>query len=105
MAEVFRARMTGDGSAEHVALKRVHAHLLREPQARALFEREATLSAALHHPNIVGVRAIGEDEHGPYLALELVEGAPLSAVVAGLRARDRVAPLAAALSIALDLAN
>lgn len=46
------------------------------------FRVEAVNSAALQHPNIVTVHDFGEGEHSAFLVMELIEGKPLSAVIA-----------------------
>jgi serine/threonine protein kinase len=54
---------------------------LRKKQRRR-FEREARALAALSHPNIVSVIDYGVADHVPYLVMELLEGKPLSQVIA-----------------------
>ncbi len=69
--------------AEHLKLKRqVAVKLLQSEYAendllRKRFEREATALAALSHPHIITVTDYGISEHGPFLAMELVEGKTL----------------------------
>ena len=46
-------------------------------RARARFDREMRLTAAVRHPNVVAVHDWGHDSGGPYLVLELVEGRTL----------------------------
>ncbi|MEO7269528.1 MAG: serine/threonine-protein kinase [Knoellia sp.] len=46
------------------------------------FRVEAVNSAALQHPNIVTVHDFGEGENSAFLVMELIEGKPLSAVIA-----------------------
>jgi len=46
------------------------------------FQREAEISARLNHPNIVTVHDVGEDpESGPFLAMEFIDGLPLSELI------------------------
>lgn len=46
------------------------------------FQREAEISARLNHPNIVTVHDVGEDPlAGPFLAMEFVDGLPLSDLI------------------------
>ena len=48
----------------------------------ARFQREAEVSARLNHPNIVTVHDVGQDpQAGPFLAMEFVDGAPLSDLI------------------------
>ncbi|HLM71099.1 MAG TPA: serine/threonine-protein kinase, partial [Polyangiaceae bacterium] len=46
-------------------------------RAVARMLREARAAAALSHPNAVGIYDVGEHDGTPYLAMELIEGAPL----------------------------
>lgn len=76
MAVVWKARdRTLDRS---VAIKRLLPHLGSDPAAAARFQREARAAAALRHPGIVTVYDTGEDDEGPYIVLELVEGRTLA---------------------------
>jgi serine/threonine-protein kinase len=72
MASVWRATDTVLG--RDVAVKRLHAGLLADEEHAERFRREALLVARLSHPNLVHLLDRGEDAHGPYLVMELVEG-------------------------------
>lgn len=50
------------------------------------FKNEAQAAAHLHHSNIVPVHAVGCDRGLHFYAMQLIDGLPLSAVVAQLRA-------------------
>ncbi|HEX6244289.1 MAG TPA: protein kinase, partial [Polyangiales bacterium] len=74
MGEVFRAVDTVLGRA--VAVKVVHAV---EPRKRKevteSFLREARISAAIAHPNVVQILDFGvHEEFAPYIVMELLEG-------------------------------
>lgn len=85
MASVWRAR---DRRLDReIALKRPLPHLAADAEAVARFEREARAAAALNHPNVVTVYDAGEDDEGPWLAMELVHGVSLRHVL------DRRGPL------------
>lgn len=64
-----------------VALKFLPTHLTENADAVARFEREAQAAAALKHPNIVTIYAVGEFEGHVYLCMEHVEGDDLSVVL------------------------
>ena len=69
-------------------------------------EREARVAARLNHPAIVSLYEIGADDIAVYLVSELVEGAPLSELIARDRLSDRdVARIGAAMFEALAHAH
>ena len=78
-----------------VALKVLMADLESDPETRARFYREAQATARLLHPNIVTVYDAGEDQGRSYIAMQLLEGAPLPTYLKR--------PEAAALDRKLDL--
>ena len=79
MAVVWRAVARGAGRfARPVALKRIHASKGADRHMVKLFEEEARVGAALHHPNIVQILDFGVDDDGDYfLAMEWVDGLDL----------------------------
>ena len=64
--------------ARTVALKLLRPEFADNPSALARFAREARATAALNHPNIVTVHAIGEHRGTHYLAMEYVAGPTLA---------------------------
>jgi tetratricopeptide (TPR) repeat protein len=62
-----------------VGLKVLMADLESDPETRARFHREAKAAARLFHPNIISIFDAGEDEGRSFIAMELLEGAPLRA--------------------------
>jgi serine/threonine protein kinase len=106
MGEVWRARDTVLG--REVALKILKPEYADDPTFRARFEAEARHAAGLHHPGIASVYDYGllEESHTPFLVMELVDGKPMSELLAGgrpfdqARARELVAQVADALAVA-----
>jgi tetratricopeptide (TPR) repeat protein/TolB-like protein len=66
-----------------VALKFLPDELASDAAALARFKREAQTAAALSHANIVTVHEVGQHAGRPFIAMEYVDGAPLSDFVAG----------------------
>jgi|GEM_PF-3879432 len=64
-----------------VALKILRPELAEEPVALERFTREAKAAAALNHPNIVAVHAVGQKGGVPFIAMEYVEGPSLAEVI------------------------
>ncbi len=83
-----------------VALKFLAPHLLRDPDARKRFEREARASAALDHPNICTVHEIDQADGHTFIALAFLDGETLSAKIA-----EGPLEIADARSIAIQLAE
>jgi serine/threonine-protein kinase len=91
MASVWRAHdVTLD---RRVAVKRLHAPHLDDPELSERFRREAQVVARLAHPNLVRLLDGGEEPDGPFLVFELVEGRDLKAIV---RAQGPLDPVMAA---------
>jgi serine/threonine protein kinase/tetratricopeptide (TPR) repeat protein len=64
-----------------VAIKVLPASSFRDETARARLLREARMASRLNHPNICTVHEVGESEGRAFIAMELVDGRPLSDVV------------------------
>ena len=79
MGEVYRAR--DEQLDRDVAVKVLPASSFDDPTARARLVREARAAAALNHPNICTVYEVGEADGQAYIAMELVEGQTLSAML------------------------
>jgi serine/threonine protein kinase len=82
MATVYRARYTaGPGIIKPVVIKRVLDHFAQDPDFVEMFIQEARISVGLNHGNIVQVFDFGQVDGEYYLAMELVDGQPLSALL------------------------
>ena len=89
MGEVYRAR--DERLDRDVAVKVLPSSSFGDPTARARLVREARAAAALNHPNICAVYDVGEADGQAYIAMELVEGQTLSAMlIAGPLSADLV---------------
>lgn len=100
MADVYLARAAGDAGRERtVALKVLHPHLARRPEAVTHFLDEARLASRLDHPNIVAVHDLGRAGDEYFIAMEYVDGADLERLLRAQRERGAQVPLAVALTI------
>ena len=79
MGEVYRARDPRLG--REIAIKVLPSESLQDRDRLRRFVAEAKAASALNHPNILTVHDIGEDENGPYMVTELVEGRTLRALI------------------------
>jgi serine/threonine protein kinase len=79
LGEVWR----GEREGTVAAVKRLHTHLARIPEARELFATEQRLATELpRHPGVVHALEAGDVDGRPYLAMELVAGVDLRRLVA-----------------------
>src|SRR6478752_3877327 len=85
MGEVYRARDPRLG--RDVAIKVLPSAFSADIDRLHRFEQEARAAAALNHPNILAVYAIGTDGGAPFIVSELLEGETL-------RERARGGPVA-----------
>ena len=81
MGVVYRAH--DEQLDRDVAIKVLPAGAFRDPSARARLLREARTASKLNHPHICTIHEVGEADGQAYIAMELVEGQPLSARLAG----------------------
>src|ERR1700760_3006407 len=91
MGVVYRATQLDLGRV--VALKLIAPDALDDAAARARFVSEARHAAAIEHPNVVPIHAVGEADGVAYFAMRLVDGDDLRTRV---RRDGPLAPAAAA---------
>jgi serine/threonine protein kinase len=80
---VYRAHDTVFEVPRAVCIKRL-AHPLDPGVTRAL-RGEARLLSSVRHSNVVTLLGVGEEQGGPFLVLELIDGPNLAELVRGLR--------------------
>src|SRR5262245_52532879 len=83
MAVVWRAKLYGPGGFEKtLVVKQIRDELAKRREFVDLFVAEAKLTVSLSHANIVPVFELGMVDGTYFLALELVDGPPLSEIIA-----------------------
>ncbi len=86
MAEIFKARFSpAAGVTKQVVIKRILPHYAANKAFIAMFNNEAKIAMGLSHGNIAQVFDFGEIDGDWFLAMELVEGQPLSKLLRRLR--------------------
>jgi len=96
---VYRAR---DPMLERdVAVKVLKSEVATSPDFVERFQREAHLAAALHHPNIVNVIEVGEQEGRLFLVMDLLSGGTLSKLLL----EGKPLPLARAVELLKPIAD
>lgn len=105
MADVYLAVVAGPaGFSKLFVLKVLEGKLARDPRFRAMFEDEGRLAARLNHPNIVQTYEVGVSEGRHYIAMEYLEGQPLSRVSEALSRARGLSP-SWALGVAVEALN
>ncbi len=103
MATILLARQVGDAGFERlVALKRVHRHLVQDPEVFAMASDEARLAALVRHSNVVGVTGVLDTGGELVLVQEYVEGAGLARVLRALAQRGERLPADVAARVLVD---
>ncbi|HUQ06002.1 MAG TPA: serine/threonine-protein kinase [Kofleriaceae bacterium] len=106
MAEVFLAELRGpQGFRRHVAVKRLYPALADDPDSVARFVREATIATRLIHPAICHVYELDEDEHGPFMVMEHLDGITLSVALKVLSRSKWLLPVPIVLRIMRSLCS
>ncbi|HTE50807.1 MAG TPA: protein kinase [Kofleriaceae bacterium] len=92
MGEILLARLGGAaGFEKYVVIKRLRGHLDGDERSVQAFLDEARIVARISHPNVCQVHELGVEGGRYYLAMEYLEGLPLSGIIRRAN-RDR-APL------------
>ncbi len=106
MGVVFEA--VDEALERRVALKRMRDEIAGDPRERRRFIKEARTVAALHHPSIVEIYSIVEQDQALYLVFEFLKGRPLDALLeerGGKLSSSETLPLAREVAAALDYAH
>ncbi len=106
MGQTYVAERSGPaGFTQRVCLKRIITSDAEDARWIRMFQMEARLVARLHHPSIVSLIDFGEDQGDWWMALELVEGPDLKAILTGLHERGERMPVDCALYITAEVAK
>ncbi|NUP06890.1 MAG: serine/threonine protein kinase [Polyangiaceae bacterium] len=93
MAEIYLAKQSGPSGFERpVVIKRVLPHLARERLFHDMFLDEARVVVRIHHPNVVQVHELGDENGELFLVMEYLEGESLSMVTKRLRGAGKRLP-------------
>jgi eukaryotic-like serine/threonine-protein kinase len=95
MAMVWAARLKGSrGFHKIVAVKTMLPKLSEDAQFEKMFLDEATLASQIHHPNVVEVLDLGEQNGVLFIAMEWVDGVPLNQLMKAAKGTGIPGPVA-----------
>lgn len=104
MAEVFRARQTGEeGFERFVAIKRILPGIAADVDFVKMFIDEAKIAVQLSHPNIAQIYDLGREDNTYYIAQELVHGRDMGAIVNRQGASDSNLPINFVLHVSMKI--
>ncbi|MBI5511373.1 MAG: serine/threonine protein kinase [Deltaproteobacteria bacterium] len=88
MADVYLAKQFGLGGTDQlVALKCIRPDIAEDPQFIRMFVDEAKLAVQLHHANVARTYDLGHIGNTYFMAMEVIEGRDLRALIERARAR------------------
>lgn len=103
MAGVWAARLKGTrGFAKTVAIKTMLPTLSDDPLFEQMFLDEAQLAAQIHHPNVVEIMDLGEEQDVLYQVMEYVDGESLATILRTIGKKKERIPLEIAVRIVTD---
>jgi len=105
MGRVYVAVRSLTPEGQLYAVKRLHPHLVGDERARHTLLDEERLMSGVSHPNLLRVLEAGEDDEGPYLAMEYVDGVSLAELRDAVRRSDEEIPLGVCIDVACAMAN
>ncbi len=103
MAEIYRAQYSGiEGFAKELVIKRLREEFAARPNVVQMFLDEARVAATLTHQNVVHTYDLG-DLHGEYyIAMELLKGQELVAVLRRAVKTGHMLPMQIAIGIVMQ---
>jgi serine/threonine-protein kinase len=104
MADVFLAQASGlSGFSKLAVIKRPRETQSLDGEMLRMFLDEARLSAKLNHPNVINTFEVGTDASGLFIAMEFLDGQPLSRINRHVQAKGVSFPLKLRLQILRDM--
>ncbi|MBX3258836.1 MAG: protein kinase [Labilithrix sp.] len=92
-----------DAPDQLYAVKTVSAQYTSDPRVCTMFVKEASLAAAIDHPNVVRLYDVGLHDDVPFFVMEWIDGYSLRNVARRVAETGERVPAAIALRIASDL--
>lgn len=103
MAEVYRAQYTGiEGFAKELVVKRLREEFVERPDVVRMFLDEARVAATLTHNNVVHTYDLGELYGEYFIAMELLVGEELVAVLRRAVTTGHMVPMDIAIGIIMQ---
>ena len=103
MAEVYRAQYTGiEGFAKELVVKRLREEFVERPDIIQMFLDEARVAATLTHNNVVHTYDLGELYGEYFIAMELLVGQELVAVLRRAVTTGHMVPMDLAIGIIMQ---
>ena len=97
-----RVYLAHDGHLErNVAIKVLNRARARDARARQRFLKEGRSAAAIEHPHVLAIHAVGEQDGLPFIVMQLLQGRTL----AEKRAADGPPPIGEVLRIGREIAE
>lgn len=93
MGRVDLALRREGGFERLYAVKRLHSQYQSDEAFLAMFLDEARIAGLVRHANVVSVLDVGEDDGGPFLVMDYVDGLPLNRIIERHRGRDEFLPV------------
>ncbi|MFO7564422.1 MAG: serine/threonine-protein kinase [Enhygromyxa sp.] len=103
MAEVYRAQYTGiEGFAKELVVKRLREEFVERPEVVQMFLDEARVAATLTHNNVVHTYDLGELYGEYFIAMELLVGEELVAVLRRAVTTGHMIPMDLAIGVIMQ---
>jgi len=100
MATVWAARQKGSrGFQKTVAIKTMLPNLSDDAQFEQMFLDEARLASRIHHPNVVEISDLGEQQDILYIVMEWIDGEALSVLARASKKAETPIPVRVVLKI------